>query len=118
MAYLITKYLVTALVVVVASEVAKRTDKLGALIGALPIVAIMVMVWLHVERQGNEEIAAYAFHTFWYVLPTVPMFLLMPWLMSRDVNFWVALIACAALSTLCFVLTALIARKFGVDLIP
>ena len=118
MAYLITKYLITALVVVVASEVAKRTDKLGALIGALPLVAIMIMIWLYLERQGNEKIGSYAFHTFWYVLPTVPMFLLMPWLMSRDVNFWLALIACAILSTACFVLTALIARRLGVNLIP
>jgi hypothetical protein len=118
MAYLAVKYLVTALVIVIASEVAKKTGKLGALITALPLVAIMAMIWLHVEHQGNRKISAYAGYTFWYVLPTLPMFVLMPWLLSRAFNFWLALLACAALTAVCFVLTTLIARIFGVNLIP
>lgn len=118
MTYLITKYLVTALVIVVISEVARRTEKFGAMLGALPFIAILVMIWLYVERQGLQKIGNYSFYTFWYVIPTLPMFLLMPTLMSRQFNFWWALVLCAALTAGCFVATALVARRFGVNLIP
>ena len=73
---LITKYAVTAFVIVLVSEIAKRSDRLGALIASLPLVTVMVMIWLHIENQGTEKIANHAWYTFWYVLPTLPMFLL------------------------------------------
>ena len=118
MKLLIAKYAVTALVIVAASEIAKRTGKLGALIGALPFVAIMVMIWLHVEQQSSAKIARYAGYTFWYVLPTLPMFLVVPALLDRNMTFWPALSIGAVISIVCFALTALVASRFGVNLIP
>jgi hypothetical protein len=74
MAFLILKYAVTALVIVVVSEVAKRSDRAGALIASLPLVTVMAMIWLYVEKQPDAKIANHAYYTFWYVLPTMPMF--------------------------------------------
>ena len=88
MTLLITKYAVTAFVIVLVSELAKRSDRLGALISSLPFVTIMVMVWLHLEKQGTEKLASHAFYTFWYVIPTIPMFLLLPWLLHKGTGFW------------------------------
>jgi len=76
MAFLITKFLVTSLIIVLVSEVAKRTDKVGALIASLPFVTMLVMIWLYVEKQGSEKIANHAYYTLWYVVPTLPMFAL------------------------------------------
>ncbi len=118
MIFLITKYAVTAFVIVLVSEVAKRSDKLGALISSLPFVTIAVMIWLNVEKQGNARIGNHAYYTFWYVLPTLPMFLVMPWLLAKGMNFWMALAICAAITIISFILTAVIARKMGIDLIP
>ena len=118
MLLLITKYAVTAAVIVLVSEVAKRCDKAGALLSSLPLVTVMVMIWLYLGKQGSAKIGNHAFYTFWYVLPTLPMFLVMPWLMAKGMNFWVALILCAAITFACFLLTAIIAKRFGVNLIP
>lgn len=114
----IVKYVVTAAVIVVVSEVAKRTERLGALIAALPLVTIMVLIWLHIERQGSEKVASHAYYTFWYVVPTLPMFLLMPWLLSKGHTFWISMATCVVVTVLSFSLTALVASRFGVDLIP
>ena len=118
MSMLVIKFAVTAGVIVLVSEVAKRSDKLGALISSLPFVTIMVMIWLHVERQGSQKVANHAYYTFWYVLPTLPMFLIMPWLMGKGVNFWIALGICAVVTMLSFAVTALVAKRIGVNLMP
>jgi F0F1-type ATP synthase assembly protein I len=116
MAWLITKYLLTAAVVVLVSEFAKRSDKLGGLLAALPLVTVLALVWLHVEKQPAEKIANHAWYTFWYVLPTLPMFLIFPILLPR-LGFWPTLLACMLLTVVCFALFALLLRRFGIELL-
>ncbi len=114
--FLISKYAITALVIVVVSEIAKRSDRMGALVASLPMVTVMVMIWLYVEKQPMEKTANHAYYTFWYVLPTLPMFLLMPWLMRKGVSFWPSLGAGCILTVLCFTVAALILKRFGISL--
>lgn len=118
MLYLITKYAVTALVIVVISEVAKRSDKAGALIAALPLVTVLAMIWLHVERQPVEKVANHAYYTFWYVIPTLPMFLLMPWMLRKGIGFWPSLGAGCGLTFVCFAVAAFILKRYGISLLP
>jgi hypothetical protein len=115
MAWIATKYLVTAAIVVLVSEVAKRSDKLGALISSLPLVTVLTLVWLHVESQPEEKLANHAAYTFWYVLPTLPMFLVFPLLLPRW-GFWPALGACVVITAACFAVLGLAVRRFGIEL--
>ncbi len=115
MGWLITKYLLTAAVVVGVSEAARRSDRLGGLLAALPLVTLLTLVWLYVEKQPAEKIANHAWYTFWYVLPTLPMFLLFPWLLPR-LGFWPTLLASAVFTVVCFGLFALLLRRFGIEL--
>ena len=117
MSQLIIKYFVTAALIVAISEIAKKLDRLGALISALPLITLTVMVWMYIENVPKEKIANHALFTFWYALPTLPMFLLMPWLLNKEVNFWFALAACALLTFISFIVTCVIAKFFGVELV-
>lgn len=116
MSWIITKYLITAAVVVLISEIAKRSDRLGGLVAALPLVTILVLIWLYVEKQSPEKIANHAWYTFWYVVPTLPMFLAFPWLLSR-IGFWPTLAASVVITVTCFVLFALLVKRFGIALL-
>ena len=116
MLWIITKYFLTATVVVLVSEVAKRSDKLGGLIAALPLVTVLTLIWLYVEQQPQEKIANHAWYTFWYVVPTLPMFLVFPALLPR-IGFWPTLLASIAITLVCFALLALAARRFGIELL-
>ena len=87
MAWIITKYLLTAGIVILVSELAKRSDKLGGLVAALPLVTVLTLVWLYLENQSMEKIANHAWYTFWYVLPTLPMFIAFPLLLPK-LGFW------------------------------
>ncbi|MES2624218.1 MAG: DUF3147 family protein [Pseudomonadota bacterium] len=116
MYWIISKYLITAAVVVLVSEIARRSDRLGGLAAALPLVTIFTLIWMYVEKQPQEKIANQAWYTFWYVLPTLPMFLVFPPLLNR-LGFWPALFASAAVSVVVFAAFALLMRRFGVDLL-
>ncbi|MDP1659888.1 MAG: DUF3147 family protein [Methylotenera sp.] len=116
MQYIIIKYLITAGVVVLISELAKRSDKLGGLVAALPMVTVLTLIWLYVEQQPASKIANHAYYTFWYVLPTLPMFLLFPYLLPK-IGFVFTLISCVIFTILIFFLFALVVKQFGVDLL-
>jgi uncharacterized membrane protein (GlpM family) len=116
MAWLIAKYLTTAAVVVLVSELAKRNDKLGGLVAALPLVTLLALIWLHLERQPESKIANHAWYTFWYVVPTLPIFLAFPLLLPR-LGFWPALLVSVVITVVCFGLFAFTMRRFGIELL-
>ena len=116
MAWIITKYLLTAAMVVFISEVAKRSDKLGGFIAALPVMTLLTLTWLYIENQPEEKIANHAYYTFWYVIPTLPMFLLFPDLLPK-IGFWLTMGACVVATVICFGLFTLAMKAFDVQLL-
>ena len=116
MNWIILKYLLTAGVVVLISEVAKRSDRLGGLIAALPLVTVLALIWLYIENQSSEKISNHAYYTFWYVLPTLPMFLIFPYLLKKF-GFWVTLSLSMVITLIIFFIFAKLMKSFGVELL-
>ena len=110
------KYLITAAIVVAVSEIARYSDRLGALVAAIPMVTFLTLFWLYAEQQPQYKIANHAWYTFWYVIPTLPMFALFPIMLDRW-GFWCAMAAAVILTIACFVVFVQIVRLFGVSLI-
>lgn len=114
--YLVTKSLVSGIIVMLVSEFARRSPSLGALIASLPLVSVLAMIWLWQETQDTERLAAHSSATFWYVLPSLPMFLLLPLLLRWNVDFYIALaIACATTIALYAIMVQLLAY-YGINL--
>lgn len=116
MAWIITKYLLTAGMVVFISEVAKRSDKLGGFIAALPLMTLLTLTWLFIENQSEEKIANHAYYTFWYVIPTLPMFLLFPYLLPK-IGFWMTMGASIVVTVVCFGLFTALLKQCGIYLL-
>ncbi|MFM2395995.1 MAG: hypothetical protein RLZZ434_577 [Pseudomonadota bacterium] len=116
MHWIIFKYAITAGMVVLISEIAKRSDKLGGLIAALPLVTILTLIWLFIENQSSEKIANHAWYTFWYVVPTLPMFLAFPWLLKRY-SFWSTLGISIVITLVSFYLFAKLVKCWGIELL-
>jgi len=113
--WLITKYLLTAAVVVLVSELAKRSDKLGGFVAALPLITFLALIWLYVEKQPEAKIANHAWYTFWYVVPTLPMFLAFPFLLPR-IGFWPTMLSSALITIVCFQLFRMAIKPLGIEL--
>ena len=116
MTWIIAKYFLTAGMVVFISEVAKRSDKLGGFIAALPLMTLLTLTWLFIENQSEEKIANHAYYTFWYVIPTLPMFLLFPYLLPK-IGFGLTIAASILITIICFGLFALLMKNFGIHLL-
>lgn len=117
MLYLIVKAAVSGVIVAAVSEVAKRWPGIGALIASLPLVSVLGMIWLWRDKPDAVNMASHAQATFWYVLPSLPMFLLIPALLNRGMPFWLALAAGCLLTVVLYaVMTAVVAPRFGLRL--
>jgi hypothetical protein len=112
----VLKALLSGIIVAIVSEVAKRSPALGALIVSLPLVSILSILWLWGETGDRLRIADHAQATFWYVLPSLPMFLLLPTLLRGGMSFWVALSLSAALTIVLYLAMVWILGQFGVRL--
>ncbi len=116
MTYFIIKVFVSALIVATVSEVAKRSPGAGALIASLPLVSVLGMIWLWRDTRDPVRMAAHAEATFWFVLPSLPMFLLVPLLLRQGLSFWPALVSGLVMTMVLYLASAWLAARFGVRL--
>lgn len=116
MFYFLAKTALSGLIIAVVSEIAKRSPAFGALVASLPLISIMAVIWLWRDTGDEGRIAAQMEATFWYVLPSLPMFLVVPAMLRGGIGFWPALIAGCALTSALYVLTAWILSRFGIQL--
>ncbi|MCW6530071.1 DUF3147 family protein [Sphingomonas sp. MMSM20] len=116
MLYLALKAAISGILIAIASTLAKRYPGLGALIASLPLVSVLGMMWLWHDRPDAENMAAHAGATFWYVLPSLPMFLLIPLLLRHGIGFWVALVAGCALTIALYAAMTWLGPRFGLQL--
>ncbi len=116
MLYFIVKCAMSGVLIGAASTIARRYPGIGAMIASLPLVSVLGMIWLWRDKPDPANMAAHAQATFWYVLPSLPMFLLIPALLRRGVGFWSALAAGCVLTILLYLAMTLAASKLGLRL--
>lgn len=116
MTYLILKALISGAIVAIVSEISKRYPGAGALVASLPLVSVLGMIWLWRDKPDVENMAAHSAATFWYVLPSLPMFLLVPVLLRQGLPFWLALIAGCFLTIALYLAMVWLGPRFGLRL--
>jgi hypothetical protein len=116
MVYLFLKALISGAIVAAVSEIAKRYPGLGGLVASLPLVSVLGMIWLWRDTRDVQTMAAHATGTFWFVLPSLPMFLLIPALLRRGAPFWGALGAGCLLTMGLYLVMVWVGPRFGLRL--
>jgi F0F1-type ATP synthase assembly protein I len=116
MAWYIIKIAITALIIVVVSEISKKLPLLGSLIASLPLVSVLGMIWIFQETKDTQKLITHAEGTFWYVLPSLPMFLLMPWMMKKGVSFYWSMTAGILLTIVLYLIMTKLLARIGMNL--
>jgi hypothetical protein len=116
MFYYALKVGISAVVIVAIAEIAKRSNGFAALLAALPLTSLLAFIWMHFEGVESERIADLSSQIFWLVLPSLVLFLLLPWLIRQGLGFWFSLALSVLITVACYLALLPMLRKFGVEL--
>jgi len=116
MAYLLLKALISGVIIAIVSEVARKHPGFGGLIASLPLVSVMGMMWLWRDSHDAERLAAHAEGTFWFVLPSLPMFLVIPAALKRGLPFWPTLAGACLLTIGLYLVMTWLGPRLGLKL--
>jgi len=119
----VIKLLVSAGLIYAVNEIviARSRPFLGSLIASLPLVSLITFVWIHYGLKAEpaarvEKLASHSTGVFWFVLPSLPMFLVFPWLLRKGIQFWPSLLLCCLLTMLLYAGMAFVLKRFGIAL--
>lgn len=112
--YLLLKAAVSGILIALASEAARRSPGVGGLIASLPLVSILALIWLWQDTTDEVAVAALAQSTFWFVLPSLPMFLVLPVLLRQGMGFWLSLGLTCLMTIVLYWLTFWLLSRFGI----
>ena len=113
MLYLVIKALISGVIVAVVSEVAKKFPGLGGLIASLPLISVLGMMWLWRDTHDPDRLSVHATATFWFVLPSLPMFILIPLMLKRGIPFWPSMAAGCLLTKVLYLVMVSFGSRVG-----
>ena len=114
--FIIFKIIITAILIVAITEIAKLNDRIGGLLAALPITTFIILFWLHYENNSVEKISNHVSYTILYVIPTLPMFLVFPILINRFGFYW-SIFLSAFITIIFIIVVHLLSKKYGYKII-
>jgi len=91
MLYFTIKAAISGLIAAAVSEIARRYPGWGGLVASLPLTSLMAMIWLWRDSGDAAKVADLSSGAMWFILPSLPLFLIIPWLIRSGMGFWAAL---------------------------
>lgn len=116
MLYYIIKIVVSALIVLAVSEIAKRHSGFAALVASIPLTSLLAFIWLHLESTPTERIADLSMQIFWLAIPSLVLFLTFSFLIRQGMSFWAGLAISVAATTCGYLIFIPLLRRFGLSL--
>ena len=113
MGWLLVKFTLSAVLIVAISELARRNSLLGAVLASVPLISVLAMTWLYVDTGDVARVASLSRSILWLVLPSLVLFLALPWLLVRGCSYWLALALSLALTVVAYLLCLALLSLFG-----
>ncbi len=114
MTYYVVKVLISATLIVLISEIAKRNLLVGAIIASVPLVSVLAIIWLYIDTKNIEKIGVFASNIFWLVLPSLALFPALVLLLKQGLNFYLSISIAIVLTVGCYYLTISVLNYFEV----
>jgi hypothetical protein len=116
MGYYITKIAITTILIVLISEIAKRSSFIGAILASIPLVSVLAMIWLYIDTKDVSKVSALSSSVFWLVLPSLTLFIALPLLLKNGFDFYVSMSVSLGLTVFSYWLMILVLGHFGIKL--
>ncbi len=107
------KVLVSVVIIIAIAEISKRNSSAGAVLASLPLVSILGMVWLYIDTGDVNKVEVLARDIFWLVLPSLVLFICLPWMLKAGINFWISLGVSMSATLVAYGLTLWLLQQSG-----
>ena len=116
MLYLLIKAAISGVIVAAVSEIARRYPGWGGLVASLPLTSLLAMTWLYRDTADAGRVADLSASTFWFFLPSIPLFVALPLLLRNGVGFWASLAIVVTMTLALYALMFWAAPRLGLKL--
>jgi len=116
LSYYLIKISVTVVLVLVISEVAKRSSLIGGVLASIPIISVLAILWLYIETQNIEKVSSLASSVFWLVIPSLALFLSLPLLLKAGVGFYASLTLSIGITIIAYFIMITLLKQIGITL--
>ena len=116
MIYYLTKVFISAILIVIISEISKRSSFMGALLASIPLVSVMAILWIYIDTKDIEKISSLSTGIFWLVLPSLALFVSLPLLLKQGLDFYLSLLISIVITAACYVLLVFILNHYNIKL--
>lgn len=116
MVYYIVKIMITTVLIVIISEIAKRSSFIGAILASIPLVSVLAMIWLYIDTKDVSKISSLSTSVFWLVIPSLALFVSLPILLKQGLNFYLSMSIAIAITIISYWFMVYILNHFGVKL--
>ena len=114
--YYIMKIAITTILIVLISEIAKRSSFWGAVLASVPLISVMAMIWLYVDTKDIVKISALSTGVFWLVLPSLALFVTLPLLLKQGISFYLSLLVSLIVTVVCYWGMVSVLSRYGIKL--
>ena len=115
MGYYLLKITVTTVLIVLVSEIAKRSTFIAAILASIPLISVVALFWLYVDTKDVTKVTALAGSIFWLVLPSLALFVSLPLLIKQGLGFYASMSISIAITVGCYWLMITVLNQFGIE---
>ena len=115
MLFVFLKVLVTAIIIVTISEIAKVNDKIGGLVAAMPLTTFLILFWMNYEEVAENKIIAHVNYTLLYLIATIPMFITFSYILNKF-GFWITIFVSIFITLISALIVHQISKNFDIKL--
>jgi hypothetical protein len=116
MAYTVIKFVITAGLIVLISEISKRSAALGALLASLPLISMLAILWLYIDTKDVLKVATLTHNILLLVMPSLAFFIVLPVLLKKGLDFYLSMGIAAAITAGCYALMLMFLARYGIKL--
>ena len=116
MIYIIIKTLITAVVIVAVSEIARRSSLLAGLIASIPLVSFLAIIWLYWETKDSQKIVDLSYSIILMIIPSLTFFIVLPFVMKLQSSFVMSMIVATVSTIIAYWLFIVLLGKFGISI--
>ena len=116
MAYLVLKFLITSIIIVAVSEIAKQSSFLGSILASIPLVSVLAITWLYIDTKDVSRVIDLSNGILWLVIPSLTFFFILPGLLKNGISFYISLSFSIVATIISYYSLIKVLNKFGIEL--